>query len=349
MFFPSTLDPRPASILKFPSLAERTGAVAPGTSVTLRMYYESVLLPDLRDEQFGLASRSLKEDRIAINHWERCTGNPDLLSVEPEHIELLRDRMLQAGAAAPTINKTWRELKSMFSAAVEDGFCHQVPLPRQRRQGRRMRSRLVKEHPKRQREIITEEELTRLWRACRHATYPRGRQFPAPLLWRVALVLFWTYGARTTDFLQRLKWEDVRFGDRLLLFTARKTTKLQGLPLTPIVEKHLRSIKGHAERVFPGFNSPGCYLRARRKWKRGYNATWRGEIQAAAGLLQQVTIKNFRERVVTRYNAIHAGLGSWIAGHYMPGVTAQNYDLPTDQIRDLICSAPVPACFAEIG
>ncbi len=84
------------------------------------------------------------------------------------------------------------------------------------------------------------------------------------------------------------------------------------------------------------------------KFPPGYYATWRHEICEQAALLAPIQLKHFRERVVTRYNAMHPGLGSWIAGHYVPGVSAQSYDLPTDQIREVLGSAPVPECFRSI-
>lgn len=335
-------------ILRFPSRAERDGTLNPGDSLTLGEYYRQRLLPELID----LSRRSLESDRLAIRKWEKWTSDPPLsvgTEVLEENLCRFRAGLIESGAAPASINKHWREIKAIFDAAVADGYCRCTPLIHERRRGRVRRSRLVFEPRKRQRELITEAELTRLWSACSAATYPRGGQFSAPRLWRVALVLFWTYGARTGDFLRNLRWEHVRFGDQLLLFSAQKTSKLQGLPLTPTVMAHLRSIQGPSDsRVFPGFNSPGCHLRSPDRWKPGYYATWRGEICEQAALLVPIQLKHFRERVVTRYNAMHPGLGSWIAGHFVPGVSAQHYDLPTDQIREVIYSAPVPECFREI-
>ena len=112
--------------------------------------------------------------------------------------------------------------------------------------------------------------------------------------------------------------------------------------------QHLKSIKGPGEKVFPGFNTKGCWLHENQKWKRGYYTTWRNEIQRDAKL-QGIWIKHFRETMLTRNNGIEAGLGNWMAGHYMPGVSAQSYDLPTKRIREAVESTPVPECFYEIG
>lgn len=338
-------------ILKFPSLTIHDGFHS-SEQMTLRSYYKAHLLPELSD----LAPRSLKADTYALNVWERFTENIPLSSGEVEfHSQLitLRESMLQAGLATSSINMVWRELRAMFAAAVDDGYCSSVPFIRERRRGRVVKSRLVKQVVKPQREIITEDELLKLWRATRFATYPSNGPFPASKLWKVALVLFWTFGARTIDFLQNLRWDHVKFNDRLLQFTAQKTSKLQGLPMSDVVVAHLKSIhlestQSSTDPVFPGFRTAG-HRKTSGKWKRGYYTTWRHEIQANSEIFEPIMLKHFRQRVVTRYNAMHPGLGSWIAGHYMSGVSAQNYDLPTDQIREVICSAPVPSFFHEIG
>jgi integrase len=329
-----------ANIIKFPSPVQRdNGPLVDVDRITLRDYYASVLKPELVENQ---SKNSLKEDETAMRHWERHTANPDIRDATKEDLIAFRDGMAAAGLAGPTQNKYWRELRAILQAAQDDEIISRVPAI-----GRRMKCRLVDVGPKRQREPLTEAELERLWRACTKATYPRGGQFPAPLLWRVAIVLWWTYGQRTMDVLRWLDWRCVWWSPRVIRFEAMKTGKLQGLPLTPIVEQHLRSIKGHSERMFPGFNTPGCFLKKTGTWKRGYYATWNNEICRAAGL--DIDIKHFRERAVTFYNGLEPGLGGWIAGHYMPGVTAQNYDLPTLRIRDAMNSAQVPDCFFEIG
>lgn len=324
-------------ILKFPTSGETT---APAGPLTLRDFYTQVLLPDLDD----LSPRSLDEDRVALNNWERYTPNKLLSEIDEADLMALRDGMLTAGRAPSTVAKTWRELRAMLAAASDDGLLATVPKLKRR-------SRIVKLHPKRQRETVNETELTALWRACKHATYPADNPpgLEAAKLWRVALVLFWTYGPRTGDVFN-LTWDDVRFGDRLLQFRATKTGKLQGLPLTDLVIAHLRSIKTQYNRrhVFAGFRTPGCHLRTGR-WKAGYYATWRADITAHCPLKSPIVLKHFRERMVTFYNGREPGLGSWIAGHSMPGVSAQHYDLPTQRIRDAIAAAPVPECFREIG
>lgn len=332
-------------ILQFPTRLQRLSgnAVRPGTSTSLRDYYQSVLLHDLRD----LSRRSLESDRNALSNWERFTSNPCILSSSVDElcdaVRELRDGLLIQGRSPATINKNWRELKAMFEAACADGFCSAVPMIRERRRGRVVKGKLAVEPPKAQRECITAEECNRLYQACEHATYPA---LPRSVeRWRVLLYLFWCYGARTHDFIRHLRREHVLESDRLLRFTASKTSKLQGLPLTDLGLSLLKSIlpSSGSARIFPGFNSKGCQL-ASGRWKSGYYTAWRRDIVPQAGIHTRITFKHFRERVVTKYNALHSGLGHWIAGHSV-GALAAAYDLPTDQIRAVIDSADVPSCF----
>ena len=66
-------------------------------------------------------------------------------------------------------------------------------------------------------------------------------------------------------------------------------------------------------------------------------------------------MKNLRQTAITEFNDIGDGsgrlLGGWVAGHYMPGVTAQNYDVPTKAIRDAFERRErelMPECFHEL-
>lgn len=325
-------------IYQFP---RRTGGVV---QRTLRDYYENQLLPELTD----LSENSLIEDRCALNWWERATDNPCISTGTKTELDKavadLRTRMVVCGRSAATINKTWRELRSIFNAARDDGECPYVPVFQKRRKGKLIRNSLVQEPPKRQREILTPEEVAAICAACAEATYPDRAN--CVRMWRVFLFLLWSYGLRTQDLLKNLKWSDVLWKQRLLRFTAQKTTKLQGLPLTDVGVELLRSIQVlDSGRVFPGFNSAGQLTKS-GKVRSGYYHTWKHEILPAANL-DGVTFKHFRERVVTHYNAKHSGLGHWIAGHSV-GALSMAYDKPTDQIRELIESADVPACFLEL-
>src|SRR5690606_25084454 len=146
---------------------------------------------------------------------------------------------------------------------------------------------------------------------------------------------FWMYGQRTRDVFC-LEYRNISYADRLIRFQAMKTRKLQALPMTDTVIRHLKAIqRANAVRVLPGFQQRGGFRRD-GLLRHGYCETWNNEICAAAKLDRPIKLKHFRESAVTRYNDIEPNLGGWIAGHYMPGVTAQFYDNPTKRIREAI-------------
>lgn len=309
----------------------------PGDRITLRLFYERCMLAEDAD---ALAARTLAEYRCALNRWEETTADPDIRDCSAEDLRALLHGLSRRGQSARTINKTWRHLRCIFNYSKRREVIRSVPS-----MGRHGNSRLVKEQPKQQREALIAAEVASLIECCRFATYPEHRETPTPKLWSVAIYLFWMYGARTFDVLRNLTWDCVRLQDRLLRFQALKTSKLQGLPLTDLGLSLLRSIRGHSERVFPGFHSKGSVLsRGKRAGtvKRGYYTTWNQEISGHADVLATVKMKHFRETAVTRWNGVRPNLGSWIAAHYMPGVTAQHYDHPTREIREAIEAFEVP-------
>lgn len=336
------LAPEPL-IVPFPTLRRAADAdeipFDPAELITLRAWYERCVLPEIEHEQ---SRRSLQSDRCALNQWEKCTLNRDIRGVSRDDLIMFRDALIDRGCRPGAINAYWRELKAIFKDAVYRGLIKRTP-----DLNRRHTQRLIKEPPKMQRETITLDELAALHRACRKATYPQHAQYPAPLLWRRALLLLWMYGPRPGDVFTLL-WSAVRWSERLLRFEAHKTGKLQGMHLTPLVVESLRTIQGHSERIFPRFNARGCFLRKPGLWKPGIYTTWRTEILPDSGISTPITFKHFRESAVTFYNGQEPGLGGWIAGHHMPGVTAQHYDLPTLRIRECIERRPVPACFEEL-
>ncbi|TWT47070.1 Phage integrase family protein [Thalassoglobus neptunius] len=296
-----------------------------------------------------VVKNTLKEYRTALSHWDRIVGAVPVADVDGETIRMFRTELVADGTVRrTTANKYLRHLRRLFGVACRAGLISAVPTLSDLTDS----WGFSKAEPLPKRELLTVDDVTKLWRGCSSATYPScgGWMPPTPLLWRVVLVLQWTYGQRTEDCL-RLRWDNVLWSDKRIRFRASKTGKLQGLPMTENVEAHLRSIyRQNSDRVFVGFNRPGGWSKKRQAWERGYYATWRSEIRDAAGL-PDVDLKNFRQRVVTEYNAAFDSikLGSWIAGHSVQGVSAQNYEQPTNAIREAINAAPVPACFSEIG
>ena len=375
------------TIRLFQEAAEPTGWEG---HVSLRMFYENYYLPGIRHD---VTPKSLAQDRYALNQWERFTQDRDIRQVGPDDLAELRDNALATISrrgtpiTKTTVNAIWRELKPVFRYAEELGKIERCP-----QIGIRAKSRLCKSDQRIQRDTITADEIQRLWIAASHADYPQKGAIPAARLFRVMMVLFWSYGARKSQFIERLVWDEIDFENRLISFQAIKTTKLQGVPLTDLVIRHLRSIKTSSRRVFANFNAGGSYISHReesnehgavirrellppdqRHWVPGYYQTWNQRICPAAGVVPEagpdglaasvrqdwgdaarprITFQNFRQTMVTELNdrSQVQMVGNWVAAHYMPGVSAQSYDKPTERVKKAIEDRErelAPDCFHE--
>ncbi len=343
---------------------------------TVRQYFQFQLLDECVSE---LRPNTIKEIRIALNHWERRTDNRPLKDVSADDVRQLRDTMLADGKAPRTVAKTWAHLSTIFRAAKFDSIIPDVP------QAARLRKSIlpkaVRHERKQQRLPLTTDELQRLFYACSAAKYPihPDRVF----LWQSALYLFWMYGPRTRDLLA-LTRNDINTAARLLKFRAMKTGKLHGLPITEfgmsVLDKLQQLDGGGGMKLFPGFNKTGNWNTPkngkRPRWISGYYATWNADICPAAGVIPHtgpawliksiadrpdavpcVQLKTFRQTMVTELNDyskhVHSSrqLGAWVAGHYMPDVTSQNYDYPAADICEAVAlreTQRLPECFRHI-
>lgn len=342
----------------------------PHSSATVRQYFELSLLAELQTE---LRPATLKEIRTALNHWERATSNPPIRQITSEHARQVRDSLLAAGLAPATVKKVWAHLTTIFRAAQYDELIPAVP-----QAGRFRKSilpRALRQERTQQRRPVSQEELTRLFAACESATYPRrpNRVF----VWRALLYLLWMYGPRTQDVLA-LTAANLSFGTRLMTFRALKTSKLQGLPLTDLGISILARLVAASDggRLFHGFSKPGNWNHSQTRephWIAGFYATWNREICPVASVIPGVgpeslvcevsqradavppiQLKTFRQTMVTELNDFSKRvnscrpLGAWVAGHYVPGVTAASYDYPEQDVRDAVQireSERLPECF----
>jgi len=79
--------------------------------LSLREYYEKCILPEIEHEQ---SASSLQQDRVALNHWERLTGDLSISKINREQVVAYRDGLVARGLAPATVNKCWRELRSIL-------------------------------------------------------------------------------------------------------------------------------------------------------------------------------------------------------------------------------------------
>lgn len=356
----------------------------PATPLTLRGFYESFLIDSRK--RLKPATRAL--DREALVRWERYTGNPDFNSLNfadresrQESLRALR-RELQSFVSGheselkpvrgSTINKRLTALRTFFrrmADPIDFGFLPAVPDLGRDYTGTNSVWK-IKSTYEPTRELITADELIRLFNACQFATWPKQSEtgIDPVRLWRVALLLLWSFGVRTEDHFFRLTWDLVSWSQKLLFFTAEKTTKLQGMPLTPLVEAALRSIKTCSPQIFAGISTSGTWSK-NFGWHPGYYTVWSREILHNAHFainrgpeelqLQSrqwqdtrpnLMFHHFRKTSVTQLNFYSANAGAWVAGHSIPGVTAKHYDRPDERIFKAVHDRErdrLPDCFPK--
>lgn len=315
-----------------------------GSARTLRQFWEQDYLTTFATQSQG----SLIQDRISLNHWERCLGTPErpggplLCELSKNHQApfALRSYMLSRGASGSTILKTWRELRAILNYARDLDLIDEVPTP-PRRQG------FVPRSLQPDRELVRPEDVERMFHQCESVGYP-DRSARSQLMWRVLLAIDWMYGPRTIDLL-KLEWSGYLRREKLLRFTAQKVNKLQGLPLPEWLIEILErwSARNRHERLFEGLtiNQRGFFSRTKQRWVNGWRTAWRRDINA--GIDPQIDFQDIRQAMLTRFRA--SGVGPWIAGHAEKGVSDRHYTQPTELVRNVIEQWEPSAVFREFA
>ncbi len=325
----------------------------------------------------NLASRTIDSDLDAISAWMQYSDNIDLLSLrwnnKTQKVESLRtlraqlqlfvrNQLNRGGISKVSINTRLRHIRAMFRTAadpIEHGLIDAVPDLGRQFTGTKS-SWQLKETRLKQRHTITAEEMTRLFHATEAADDPH--------LWKVILLILWSYGARTEDTFFRLEWSLVDLSKMVMQFTANKTSKLQGVPLTPLIVRALLSLQSGESQAGPLFGRiPKGNWCKREGWKKGYYTTWSRDILPAGrfavrkgppehkaasltpdDVLPNVIFNHFRKTMVTELNCYSAQAGNWVAAHYMSGVSEVYYDMPTERITTAVFQREadrLPECF----
>lgn len=315
---------------------------SPG-QLTLRQFWEEYYRPEFATQ----SPKSLASDRNCLNNWERYLSEPnrpsgpllgEITRQHPAPIRL-RDAMLDAGRSGSTVRKNWRELKAILALANEKGFCEVPSLPRRRP--------ICPASLAAPRELVSEAELEQLFDNCDRVSYPDTTRH-SRLMWRVLLAVDWCFGPRTLDLI-RMRWDYVLWHEGLLRFTARKTNKLQGLPMPPVLRQILerwQAMNPNAERLFPSIavGVRGHFDHKRSRWVNGWRTCWRRDINHG---IEPVDFQHIRQAVVSRWR--ESGVGSWIAGHAERGVSDKHYTQPSQLLRRVIESWEPPRCLREFA
>lgn len=349
--------------------------------MTLRRFYDT----ELADWRANLKDSTRALDREVLKRWTRHTNDPDFRSYNFEGTEHTRESLksirrelhqfvrgeLASGISRSTINKHLTVLKTFLrrmADPIEYGVIPHVPDLGIDFTGTTSRWS-IKATYKPPRKLITDDEFTRIFEETKNATSPATREtgIDPVLLWRVWEFVLWSFGARTRDNISSMNWEAVDFDARIIRFTAQKTSKLQGLPMTSLMETALRSICVEPTGpIFRGFDSKGTWCR-RHGWRKGYYTTWNRDICPAAGFQVEAGPPEFRKRhannpspplkfhhfrktAISELNCYSDRAGAWVAAHSLQGVTEKHYDTPDERVTKAVHDRErerLPACFRE--
>jgi len=339
--------------------------------LTLPQFYAQHLLP-VRGRR--ISDRTRAADTEALTAWAKHTSNLDLRSMDWSNqvaarrsLKLLRAElqafvrgMEAAGIVATTINKRLRHIRTMLRKAadpIDHALLMHVPDLGTDFTGTGSGWKMP-ETRQMPRDVISTVEMESLFHATTAADDPH--------LWKCIILLLWTFGARTEDTYFRLTWDLVDFDKRVMRFTAGKTSKLQGVPLTDTCLAALRSLASRpGDRVF-SISHKGTWTQS-KGWVPGYYTTWSRDILPAGrfavqrgpashkqacnsvpGVRPNLMFHHFRKTMLTQLNCYSDKAGNWVAAHYMPGVSDQFYDTPTERVTRAVEAREaerLPECF----
>lgn len=301
-------------------------------SLKLRDCYEKYVLPDMKDSPEG----TLSVYRTALNHWEARTSNPNVGEITNESLRDFKETFELEKYSPESIKKYWRHIRRILRRVgppiqgnpLGESIIDRVPYmapPKKR----------FRKFPR----LVTDEEINAVYQACDVAKWPYTSDCP-PLLWRLALVVFFNCGPRTQDFFQLL-WENVDLKMRRVSFVAQKTSKLQGVPFQEIVGLHFESVFQNQKKNERVFRSTKCKRTLYDQWKA---------IQDAAGIKEYIEFRDLRETCSSRLDAANSGAkaGKWVLGHGPRGVNEVYYLNPSPEVIQAVENLEQPDSFYSI-
>lgn len=267
------------------------------STLTLREAFETVYLRHSTD----LSPRTIQRYRHVWNQWERHTDDPPISEITTEtFVEFRQSR--NGSASTRTIEDTISDALAILRCCHRVGKLDSVPDA-----GKRLRHKRTDIPPQ-----PTADELGRMYSCCYVANWPRKSHVSREVLFRTFIVFAYCTAMRLSDMLA-VRWSDIR-GDEIQ-FRARKTSKLQVVPIHSCLHWHLEKLRGPGEILFP-VTSP---TRLRRTLKR---------IAKVAAVKVNVTPQSLRRASATAWETARDGAGRLILGHSLPGASPAYISVP---------------------
>lgn len=326
-----------SSVIKFPSQFVTQGNELK-YQLDVRDCFTNYLLPDLQEDNapWGTISAYLS----AIKHWETRTLNPPVGDITNDTLKDFKKSFTKQGYSPETIKKQWRHLRAILRRVgpqfdknpLGEGIIERVPYM------------APPKNPQRQKipRIVRHDEIDAIYQACDVATWPYASPCPPPLLWRLALVVFYNCGPRTQDFFKSTRG-NIDLETRRISFVAQKTSKLQGVPFQELVGLHFEAVYHY----LPGGRSTVIFPVT--KCRSSMYEQWR-KIQSAAGIKDYVEFRDLRETCNSLLNAANPGAkaGKWVLGHGGRDVNEIFYHNPSPEVLQAVENLEQPDSFYSI-
>lgn len=293
------------------------------SELTLRQCWERYYPKD------EMAPKTLKKVEYSLNRWERYTTDVPVQKIDHLVLEDFRQAMIDDELAPRTINCTWGDLRSILRRLGPSapgnpfglGIISAYPAMRP-----------VKDH-RGDPEIISQEDLSRIYIAARHMEYPRKNSDVPPCdWWRALIVLAYCAGFRRGT-LWDLRWHQVDLDAGTVRVTASKTGKSDLFPLHPVAADHLTTIRRTNDgRVFRGLFSGGggAYCQRMRELR---------EIAQVPTFGLQV----LRRTGATMLESACPGIGELLLQHTPRTVSDIHYLNRYVRLKDALEKLPIPA------
>lgn len=286
-----------------------------------------------------LSPGSLQKDRQSMNRLRRLT-QPDNwsgrqwpgLPIGRINEPVLRAVMRRAradGLSVSTCRSWWASLHGIFREAVRRGAIVTAPKCR----------------------LPVDRKPPALFSPGQIDAIVRGLEFHTPL--QIAFILAVSTGMRPVD-LFGLRWRDFTLDTTpvFVTFGAKKTRKLQRIPLHPIVTQHLRRLQvwqsrhGESESLFHSLTSENHLAPERSRPARSRNAMIKHAINAVGVACPNKPWQACRATCNERMERHCLGSGQFLLGHSLT-LNSSSYREPSDHIVNAVLTLPQPDSFTE--
>lgn len=227
----------------------------------------------------------------------------------------------------------------------------------------------------------SDEEIGLLWDACKHATWPRYDSAGKKLLyspataWRVAIVMFRTYGFRTQELVRHendfrsLQWLSIfppgitpnavgrgecEYG--WLSYVPQKQERMKPEPLVVPLTKHIAKALSLVVPATLVRSAPilDWVLSSVGFYRQFHELNRLAGIKPRSGSgVSRYQIKHFRKAATTAINLHRPGLAEHIIGHGadrsgQSSISSKHYDNAESAVLECMATLPMPTCFDSL-